>query len=295
MKAENIQLFVQLCETFLPEASSAMALINGKPGGKEVVKYLHTTKSLAHDQDFKEIGKISWSELKDSRYGKWVIIYGDKGVGAIKATNGAYQSIASDGSNGGQVYTYSNDRGGNNIDFLKSHIGALRKFFTGADTGEVRKTQSTRSERNAPVASASVSRHTLIDKFRPLWARAIEAAIADGKGHVQNMIKNDAFEKAKKKLNQIESLQNGLEVIQSGNTNGAPDFIETAVNSAILMTAAHFYPEETGEIRKSGYSGKNYSSQFEAGPRRVLKDIEGGDSSKLGTILTFFKRSLISG
>jgi hypothetical protein len=72
-----------------------------------------------------------------------------------------------------------------------------------------------------------------------------------------------------------------------------PGFIETAVGTAILMAAAHHYPEQTGEITKS-YS-RSYSSQHQEGPDQLLKDIAAGDTAKLGTILSFFKRTLISG
>jgi hypothetical protein len=59
------------------------------------------------------------------------------------------------------------------------------------------------------------------------------------------------------------------------------------------MAASHYYPEQTGNITR-GY-GNNYSSQSEEGPRMLLKDISGGDTAKLGSVLGFFKRALISG
>lgn len=294
MRTESIQQFVQLCETFLPEVSSSMGLITGKPGGKDVVQYLHQKKSLSHNQDFENIPKISWSELKDNRRGAWVIILGDKGVGAIKATHGSYESIASTGADGGQVYTFNNERGGNNIDFLKSHIGNLRKFYTGKDSGELLQKQRERQKLAAVPSTPEISRDTLLVKFKPLWAKAITAAIADSKGHVANMVKNDAFEKAKRKLVQIETLQNALEGIEAG-TGDVPSFVSNAVQAAILQTASHFYPEETGTIRRGGYGSAGYESQFREGPRKVLQDITSGDTSKLGTILAFFKRNLISG
>ena len=59
------------------------------------------------------------------------------------------------------------------------------------------------------------------------------------------------------------------------------------------MAAAHYYPDTTGDITKS-YS-RNYASAHQEGPQQLLKDISEGDTSKLGTILSFFKRALISG
>ena len=133
----------------------------------------------------------------------------------------------------------------------------------------------------------------MVQKFKPLWGKAINAAIADIKGHVANQIKNDAFEKARRKLDHIERLQNGAEQLEAGELNDTPDFIKHAVNTAVLMAAAHHYPEETGDITRS-YS-RNYSATNSEGPQKLLQDITNGDTAKLGTILSFFKRALISG
>ena len=110
------------------------------------------------------------------------------------------------------------------------------------------------------------------------------------------MIKNDAFAKAKRKLDHIERLQNGLEELESGNPNtDTPSFITNAINSAILMAASHYYPETTGTISRSRWGSGDLSAQFHEGPAQLLKDIAAGDQKKLGTVLSFFKRSLISG
>ena len=129
-------------------------------------------------------------------------------------------------------------------------------------------------------------------KFKPLWTRAITAAVADIKGHVANMIKNDAFEKAKRKLSQVENLQNSLEALESGNMD-TPSSVKSAINIAVLMAASHHYPEQTGSITR-GYSS-SYNAQHSEGPAQLLKDIAAGDQKKLGTVLGFFKRALITG
>jgi len=185
----------------------------------------------------------------------------------------------------------NDSRGGNVIDFLKGEIGGLRKFYVGKNTTAVGDKQKKRTDAKVGT-DTTISKEKLIKKFKPLWAKAITAAIADIKGHVANQIKNDAFEKAKRKLDHIEALQNGLEAIEAGSGE-VPQFIESAVNTAILMAAAHYYPEQTGDITKS--YGRSYSSANAEGPQQLLKDISEGDTAKLGTILSFFKRTLISG
>lgn len=293
MSPDTLKLFAQFCESYLPEASSAMALIQQHPGGKEVIKKLHQSENLAHDIAYSPVPKISWSDLKDSYRGAWVIIQGDKGTGAIKASGGNTGTYLAVASTGGEPRSAKDSRGGNVIDFLKGEIGGLRKFYVGKNTTSVSDKQKKRADMKKGAVGSVINNETLVKKFKPLWVKAISTAIADVKGHVANMIKNDAFEKAKRKLDHIETLQNGLESIEAGTLDGTPEFISRAVQTAVLMAAAHHYPETTGDITK-GY-GRNYSSAHSEGPQQLLKDISEGDTSKLGTILSFFKRALISG
>lgn len=293
MRTESMKLFAQLLEAYLPEDSSAMAMLSPLPGGSAVVQKLHKDLGLAHDQEYQEIDKISWSELKDTRYGAWVLIKGEKGAGAIKAdTRGnGYTSVAFDPATG-QVETYSNDRGGNNIDFLKSKIGKLRAFYKGSATGDLEKKKKKRAELSSKPAAGAVTTDTLIARFRPLWLRAMTAAEADIKGMIATMIKNGAYDKAKRKMDQASRLLDAIEKLETGTLKGSPEFIKEAVSLAIAMAAAHHYPEETGEIRRDY---RSYTPQFYEGPNKLLSDIANGDTAKLGTILAFFKRSLISG
>jgi hypothetical protein len=222
-----------------------------------------------------------------------VIIQGTKGTGAIRAKGGTsnYDAVA---SSGGPIQTTSDGRGGNILDFLKGEIGKLQKFYVAPNTTAVADKQQKRRSAQKGAKGVEVTQATLVAKFKPLWARAITASIADIKGHIGNMIKNDAFEKAKKKLNRIEALQNGLEQLEAGNSD-TPGFLNSAINSAVLMTASHYYPETTGTLDGSRYGSQGISAQFSEGPAQLLKDIAGGDQKKLGTVLAFFKRSLISG
>jgi hypothetical protein len=291
MRPESYQLFAQLLESHINEVSTSLSLISGNPGGKEVIQKLHQDMALAHDIGYKPVDKISWSDLKDSYKGAWVIIQGANGTGAIRAAGGTYTAVA---SKGGETREVKDSRGGNVIDFLKGEIGKLQKFYVGKNTSAVKDKQSKRADAKKGT-STEVTQDTLVKKFKPLWARAITASIADVKGHIANMIKNDAFEKAKKKLNYIENLQNGLEALEAGNQD-TPSFINSAINSAVLMAASHHYPETTGNIERSRWGGGgSLNAQFSEGPAQLLKDIAGGDQKKLGTVLSFFKRSLISG
>jgi hypothetical protein len=290
MRTESYQLFSQLLEGYLNEASTSLNLILDNPGGKQVVKFLHTDMGLAHDQDYRQVEKISWSELKDARSGAWVIFKGTTGTGAIRATtSGSYEATA---SSGGEVDSFADGRGGNVIDFLKSKIGKLNKFYVGNNTSTVNDKRKKRKDQQAGTDTSMVSVDTLTKKFKPLWAKAITAAIADVKGHIANQIKNDAFDKAAKKLEHVKRLQQAIESLETDSDT--PNSVRAAINVAVLMAASHHYPEQTGAISRSGYRD-GYNAQRSEGGSQLMKDIAGGDQKKLGTVLTFFKRSLISG
>lgn len=290
-KTDHYKLFAQLCES-ITEASTSMNIISGNPGGKEVIRSLHQQQGLAHNQEYRPVDKISWSELKDSYRGAWVIIQGSNGTGAIKATGGTTGSYTALASTGGEVKTATDSRGGNVVDFLKGEIGKLQKFYVGKNTSQVKDLKQKRAERKSGAGPQVVNQETLVKKFKPLWVKALSSAIADIKGHIATQVKNDAFEKAKKKISQVENLQNALENLESGSQE-TPEAIRRAVNIAVLMAASHHYPEQTGDIQRS------YSSSYNAtrgeGPQQLLQDISKGDTAKLGTILGFFKRTLISG
>lgn len=293
MKLEYCKVFAQLCES-ITEASSTMDLIAGNAGGEQVVKKLHGSMALAHNISYSPVQKISWKDIKDSYRGAWVIIIGSQGTGAIKASGGntgTYTAVASSGSD---VESMTNSRSDTTTEWLKTNLGRFQKFYVGKNTTYVPDIQGKRANNAAASKNNTVTQDTIINKFKPLWEKAMVAAIADIKGHVSNMIKNDAFEKARTKLSHIETLQNGLDTLQADGSSNTPGFISNAVNTAVLMAASHHYPDETGEITK-GYSRGNYSSQDSSGPTRLLQDIAKGDTSKLGTVLAFFKRALISG
>lgn len=289
MNLHTCKTFAELCEGFVNEASTAMSLIAANPGGREVVQKLHKDMQLAHDLGYRQIDKISWSDLKNMYQGAWVIIQGANGTGAIKSHRDQYTAVA---SSGGETRSMTDSRGGNVIDFLKGEIGKLQKYYVAANTGKVRDKQAKRADQQKGL-DTTVTQETLMKKFKPLWVKAITAAIADVKGHVANQIKNDAFDKARYKLDYIKTLQDAIDSLEAGSSE-TPVSVQRSINSAVLMAAAYHYPETTGNLNRSRYGG-GLDAQFSEGPAQLLKDISQGDQKKLGTILSFFKRSLISG
>ena len=289
MNLQTHQLFAQLCESIVFEASTTMDLIKGLPGGQEVVKYLHSNEKLSHAQSYRQIDKISWNDLKDSYRGSWVIMKYPRGVGAIKQTQGSYKALA---SNGGEVETFNDSRGGNIMNFLKEKLGGKpMAFYSGIDKGVVKDIQTKRAGQKQGAAGSPMSTSKLVIKFKPLWVRAATAAIADIKGMVGIMVKNDSFDKASTKLGQLRDLNNALTSLE--NEDGSvPNIFNKAVQTAVILTASHYYPDDTRDITRA-YGGE-YRAGSDVGVNKLLSDISGGDTKKLGTILSFFKRSLIS-
>lgn len=294
MKKFPYKTFANLCESYIAEVSSSLNIVQQKPGGAQVIQFLHKERALAHDQNYRPVDKISWSELKDSYRGAWVIVIGSQAVGAIKAdggTTGNYEAVAVDPATG-ELSKLKDSRGGNILDFLKPKLGKFTSYYVGKNTTTVKDKQRKRSDAKANP-STEVNQDTIIKKFKPLWIKAMTAAIADIKGMAATMIKNDAYDKAEKKINLLRKLQSAIELVEAGSSD-IPDSIRSAVSGGVLMAAAHHYPEQTGEITRSRYSSGSYSAERNEGPQQLLTDIANGDTAKLGTILSFFKRSLMA-
>ena len=91
----------------------------------------------------------------------------------------------------------------------------------------------------------------------------------------------------------MKRLQQAIESLETDSDT--PNSVRAAINVAVLMAASHHYPEQTGAISRSGYGGGGYNAERSEGGSQLMKDIAAGDQKKLGTVLSFFKRSLISG
>lgn len=294
MHPESYKLIAGLFETFIAEDSTAISMIGSLPGGTEVAQKLHKEMGLSHDQEFKSVSKIAWSELKDMYKGGWVLIKGTSGAGAIRARNSSYESLAFDPDTK-EIKVLRDSRGGNNIDFLKGNIGKLVGFYVGKDSGKADDLRRKRQSNKEVEGPQAVNRDSLVKKFKPLWLRSMQAAQADIKGMIATMIKNDAFDKAKRKLAILQDLQRAADNMEVGALDQTPDWLQKAVSNAIVMAASYHYPDLTGEIERSRYAGIASASENPEGPKKLLSDISNGDTTKLGTILGFFKRNLITG
>lgn len=295
MKPERLQLFSSLLEDLF-EASTAAVEVKNHPGGIQIIKALHGQMNLPHDVKWSELPqkqRFSWTSFKDARHNNWTLVKADKGTGAFKAGRGgdAYEAIA---STGGVVERFKDDRGGNIIEFLTDKIGTPRTMYTGSTSAEFANRTKQRSELKKQPEKSGVTVDTLINKFRPLWVKSAEKARADIKGFIINQIKSDSFSKAGLKIKRLEELSRIIDSLETGDT-ATPSMVEKAVRDAVVLAAAHYYPQKTGELSKGRvYGDSNIISASDEGVKLLLQDLTNGDSSKLGAILAYFRRNLVS-
>jgi hypothetical protein len=293
MKLKSCQIFAILCEGAILEVSSSMDLVKRFRGGPQIVSYLHKKAGLGHNQEYKQIDKISWNVLKDASKGAWVLMRYPRGIGAIRQTDGNYEALASQGQ---EPTTFKSGRGGNILDFLKGELGGNPiSLYVGIDTGEVINKRTKRKSYTSKSKSSTFDYATLMVKFKPLWVKAIFAAKEDVRGMIGTMIKNGAHWKLDEKIKRWQSLENALDNLEGSNPSfETAGLIKRAVVDAVIFAAGYFYPNETGNISKP-YRSSSVNSEKSTGPQHILDDISKGDTKKLGAVLSFFKKRLITG
>jgi hypothetical protein len=274
---------------------------------------MHANLGLDHDQPYEFSKKISWSEIKDSQSRwssgakkNWVLVKGENGVGAFSATDG-YKALA---VYDGDIVQKSSDRGGTIIDWLKAYIGKIQGYYVGKSLGVADKKKRERQMRKPLPTEQYTDINNfvmlLLKKFKPLWVRAIEAAQADIKGFMGSQIKHGAYGKVDKKLNRLKFLDQMLQHLDDGKdpTERKDSYddpfkmMKHALHNAVLLTAHHYYPDITRgfEIGRGYNRGGTYTLNNAAeSVGQLFRDIRDGDTAKLGTLLGFFKKGLISG
>lgn len=283
----NYKYFALLCEALLIETSTTSDIISHHPGGKMLMQHMHTKHGLLHDQKYEEIPKISWRVVKEEAK-TWLLLIGSLGVGAIKWSTGSskYQAIV---ATRGEIESFSDDRAGNVVDFLKTRIGTVRKIYLGAeDVDTRRKIKQRHLYTKAASRQDDVTVDKLVQKFKPLFYKVVEQAKADIKGITSHMLKNDVYHVAKGKLDKIMKLESALQEIKG---NIVPSLVHNAVNDAVILAAKHFYPDDAGDVNKA-YHGSYLLDNPEV-ITKLLQDVAHGDTKKLASIIGFFKQRLI--
>jgi hypothetical protein len=252
---------------------------------------LHTQYGLSHNQQFNPIDAILFQDLKDQYNGSWALVIADRGVGAIKWDGSEYKVVANNGQSG--IQTFSSGRGGAIKDWMKTHVGSLRKFFVAADNQYAKNTKRKRSAANAVAPTQDVSVDSLMKRLQPLWVKYVKSAEADIRGMVKTMIDSGSYERATNKINRLKSLYQRLIAIESGESYDrySRDPVKDALIGALGMAAHQFYPDETGEVNRR-HNGE-FVVQYATGIKHLLQDITAGDVNKIGVVLRYFKRTVL--
>ena len=295
----------------LSEASSAKDIIGSVPGANVVIQELHKELGLSHDQTFTQIPKIQWSETKSMRARSYILVVGNTGVAAIiKPTayksNIAWRVIASTGrkmnpsnfvipprkaaiDEGEKFLTVRTADSNIALAFIKKAIGGIKAIYQGQDSGAADSKRNNReSNKIATTSDETVSPSSILRKFRPMFKKALVAAQADTKGMVMTMVKNDAYEKAGSKLNHLAKISEILNELDADPDN-IPSTLNRNLTYALELTAGHYYPDQVD--LNSEFRGYSTTS----GSKQIIADIQAGDTKKLGTLLAYFKRGLVTG
>ena len=296
----NYERFSQLCEGIVTEASTAMAEFSG-PGAQEILKYLHTDQALGHDVNIKPVVRPKWADLGNNK-GSWFLISGNKGFAAAKydagsyRNSGTYQLFASTGvpdpEEGNMIYSNHAYNATDANKFVKDHVGDTKKFYIVGSlySSELRSKRASNQPNDAK--QRLIDKEILIKRFKPLFKKILIAARADVSGVVNSMIKNDAYDRAEKKIEHLKLLDRTLQNLE--NEEDIPELLRDAVGNSLIMTARYYYPKQTGKISTVyGYRSNALAPESSDGVKQVLIDIQSGDRQKLSAVLAYLKRSLI--
>jgi hypothetical protein len=293
----------------LEEDSTIGDTVRSSPYSDVLVRAVHEKLKIAHDQKWKKTDKVSWKDVKASSP-NFVILAGSRGTAAVR-WNGGNSMWYVITANGEGTHPYTNSSINAVMVEIKEDIGMItgsyeavgegtRSYYRAASDNAKGSVDAKREKRKVsrtinkagmldPAAGMEQNLGAIQKKLRPLYTRYIEQAMADVKGVIGMQLKADAHDRASQKIQILKNLKAMLVHIED-NPNSIPDDVAKKLKPALYMTAAYFYPEETGDIRKSYGS---ISSENSAGPRQVVKDIANGDGKKLAAMMNFFKQSLL--
>lgn len=310
MKTPSKKEFIALLETIVTEASSAINIVKNSPKALQLLKYLHQNEKLPHDIQFSPEDKIAWTEFSSGSWGPgsahWIIVTGTIGTAVIKSKIGRSRTSRSFNVYGvdseGEILARRFDSGADAMKYAKSLIGRTTGYYASVrDPESIEDLKATRQKNRAikqdQFESPDQFALVMMTKMRPLWLKALHAAHSDVKGFIVSQLKNNALHKADQKLKKLQKIDELITTIENDdgtikkNPQSYPQVLTGAMLNAINMTAYHYYPELSREFRRTGY-GNLHSVSLDA-LRQLFDDIRAGDTSKISTIIAFFRQGLL--
>lgn len=269
-----------------PEKSTR-AVLSLKP----LIIHLHKNTRLPHDlaKYTKLDNDFKFSDLKnmiDNRGHReyWIILLGQAGAACIMYDPGtgnwkSYISTLDEG-----VIRITNSRITDIVRETKDVIGKIVARYQGEGPRS-----KIRIKKNSNTGK-SIDIDDIYQRFSPFIDNTINQAIADIRGMIITQIKNDAFEKAEKRLAKLKKLYSVLDMVDPERKN----VIKPYLNAALAITASMYYPEMTGNIPTARPLASQIRPANDGGMYEVLNDINKGDMKKLGTILYYLRREMIA-
>jgi len=296
MNIESARLFVSLLEHIIDEDSTSINQLQGVPGAVPLLKKLHQQHLIPHDQKYEPIKKVPWSDLKDNTH--ILLVAGPKGAGVLQSQAGNYNIYAWNTDSDSMDGT-TESSGGRSIDWFQERIGKINRLWLGSDLGTVQKTRQARREvkprPQEEFINAGEFARAMLKRFKPLWLRSLVGAQNDVKGWVNTQIKNHAFDKAKTKIDHLKALEYAVDSVESGQDLAENNLVAQAIRHAVSQTTHMYYPEETGGFETMRYLGSKPELVNREAVHKLFNDINNGETEKLGTLLSFFRKNLVTG
>jgi len=288
----------------LEEDSTIGDTVRSSPYSDVLVRSVHEKLKIPHDQ------KVSWRDVKTISP-NFVILSGSRGTAAVR-WNGSSDQWYIITATGAGLHPYTSHSINAAMQNIKEDIGMITGSYEADPEGKARAWRGAASGRSGevdvkqekrkqartitnpksldPKADMSTNLKAIQKKLRPLYTKYIQQAMADIKGVIGMQLKADAHDRAGQKLNLLKNLKDMADEIEN-YPNSIPDDILKSLQPALYMTAAYFYPDQTGELGRPHRGG--LEPQSKEGSRLVIKDIANGDSKKLATLMSFFKQTLL--
>lgn len=301
--------FCHVCDQLLLEYSTTFNILKNPDGSwhtgaKELLDQVITNKGMIpHDVQWEPINPAqmaSWA--KSSKKGVMIVLC-ERGTAMIEPRDDDfYQALIS--SETELVRLHRMTRYGAQFLYafaplvkgIQELLGLPLRAYVTKDLG-TKSVEKLRKKRKA-AAPKRMSYEQIVLRFKPLWEKTLVQAMADVKGWYSQLIKNDAYNKAQKKMRQLTDLRTMLDNLEAGNMVELKKGLLVYITTAVHMAAAHHYPTPAGTWGEAwSETAGRYVRRYKAPGvvEKFLADIENGDMNKLGSVLGYLKQELVKG
>ena len=288
--------FLTLCEAIVNEDSTIPKLIGRGMAAMAITRFIHSKLNRSHTVEVKQIASVDLLYIR--KYGGFYIIQGDEGFVALL---GGYRGFQVGGVKKGQQEAVE-DRFKSIPElrkFIKTYAGKPEKYFRG-ESNYANSTAELKAKRaqSRTVNRAEVSADSLFERFRPLFAKAGQAAVADVRGVAMNMLKSGNYSDLDNKIRRLQNLEAYVSYLEGTggkfnsddpadryNQEYAKNFFKEALGQAITLASQHFSGSEFDPTA-------NIEDNWDA-REKLFSDIQNGDTKKLSALLTYFKNGLV--